>query len=69
MITLTPSGDILLEGLGKVGEWEENHPYIYACVKMEMIRMYHYQALSEQGIISMITKSITNGFTPKKWEE
>lgn len=68
MITLTPSGDILLEGLGKVGEWKNCIYY-----KGEFDIVLNGDSGKEWKCTCDPTETIqqllTNGFTPKKWEE
>lgn len=68
MITLPPSGDILLEGLGKVGEYK-----VFTFEVEWRIRGVDCNwgdiSTDEEEVIECINLLLTNGFQPKKWEE
>lgn len=69
MITLTPSGDILIEGLGKVGEYYKGRKQ-KPSAKLRTSHGYKYlYEPNKDKLIQDINNRITNGFTPKKWEE
>lgn len=65
MITLTPTGDILIDGI-KVGEWEyvQGDEYHYS-VHPDL----HRRTCSLFYMRNEILKEINNGFTPKKFEK
>lgn len=65
MITITPTGDILIDGI-KVGEW-----YDYSVIDFRLRDGNHYlynTVFHKDEVIPFIKQLLTNGFTPKKFE-
>lgn len=63
-ITLTPTGDILIDGI-KVGEWYKRNGYIKYTVQTDNTKESFYA----KDVLLQLNYNITNGFTPKKFEK